>query len=650
MSINLKELKITSINDVLIPEELKSCIKEEEPIIEENEEEEKHELQRKIKELFECDKTRENDDLYSIGLDILKIDGFEYLQELIDKYDEVEDDIDHYLSDACKYGAEKCFAYMKLKFGINDLSLIKDAIEGGNKNIFMTLVNEGAKVTPDLLNDAIKYHHDNIFDFIIDNLEDDNLPIDTYITNCLVFRNIKALFFFINNGANIQCTIEYDYCEYDILSFMIHRYPFELIKYFVETLKVDVNSVTKIKKAYVKYKTPLMFAIRDIELVEYLINHGADVNVSIPQTAGYGNYRWPSKKCPLFMAIKKHEDDVAKLLITKGCNVNVTCWDEQNTMLGGTLITPLMVAILRKNYDMVKFLIDHGADVNLGQCKYDYHVHSRIGKKCYCTALTLSLICYSFQSFNPQISDLLIEHGADINKVYWEEVDTDVYYDFKPDYSPQRSFSPLGVTIRVGETEAALYLIEKGCDINVKIFSCDRMVSYENWDIGFGNDWSYEEYSELSVLAYAIDFDRFELAKCLISRGVPVNSIEFKVSELTIDKEICTKSITKTTPLEIVYSKLKFYDNEFKLSKDKHFIQSIKQCIEIINALRNAGADMFPKLNKKLFLSDGTLCRNETIDIKLDIPQQEDLPLDIDPLFDPISDPIFNDEFFTTIC
>lgn len=646
MSINLKELKITSINDVLIPEELKSCIKEEEPIIEENEEEEKHELQRKIKELFECDKTRENDDLYSIGLDILKIDGFEYLQKLFDKYDEVEDDIDHYLSDACKYGAEKCFAYMKLKFGIKDLSLIKDAIEGGNKNIFMTLINEGAKVTPDLLNDAIKYHHDNIFDFIIDNLEDDNLPIDTYITNCLVFRNIKALFFFINNGANIQCTIEYDYCEYDILTFMIHRYPFELIKYFVETLKVDVNSVTKIKKEYVKYKTPLMFAIRDIELVEYLINHGADVNVSIPQTAGYGNYRRPSKKCPLFLAIKKHEDDVAKLLITKGCNVNVTCWDEQNTMLRGTLITPLMVAILRKNYDMVKFLIDHGADVNLGQCKYYYHAHSHIRKNCYCTALTLSLICYSFQSFNPQISDLLIEHGADINKVYWEEVDTDVYYDFKPDYSPQRSFSPLGVTIRVGETEAALYLIEKGCDINVKIFSCDRMESYTNWHIGFGNYWSYEEYSELSVLAYAIYFDRFELAKCLISRGVPVNSIEFKVSELTIDEEICTKSITKTTPLEIVYSKFKFYDNEFKLSKDKHFLQSIKQCIEIINALRNAGADMFPKLNKKLFLSDGTLCRNETIDIKLDIPQQEDLPLDIDPLFDPINP----DEFFTTIC
>lgn len=91
----------------------------------------------------------------------------------------------------------------------------------------------------------------------------------------------------------------------------------------------------------------------------------------------------------LILAIQKKQNDVVKMMIEKGANINVKNLNGQ---------TPLHVAILTNNIEIAKYLIEKGADLNIKDCKGQTPLYLAILKN------------------NVEIAKLLIKKGANITE------------------------------------------------------------------------------------------------------------------------------------------------------------------------------------------------------------------------------------------
>ncbi|GIY15533.1 poly polymerase tankyrase-2 [Caerostris extrusa] len=106
-----------------------------------------------------------------------------------------------------------------------------------------------------------------------------------------------------------------------------------------------------------RQSTPLHFAAgyNRVSVVEYLLQHGADVHA---KDKGYGanvNVADLWKFTPLHEAAAKGKYEIVKLLLKK----TLICRDSQ-----GRNSTPLHLAAGYNNLDVAEFLLEHGADVN----------------------------------------------------------------------------------------------------------------------------------------------------------------------------------------------------------------------------------------------------------------------------------------------
>ena len=86
-----------------------------------------------------------------------------------------------------------------------------------------------------------------------------------------------------------------------------------------------------------------------LEKIQLLINNGANIN------SNFEDYLY---NCPLYISIYNNNYDLIKLLIDKGCDVNISCSIE---------FTPLSIAILsikdeNIKYKIVKLLLDSGSN------------------------------------------------------------------------------------------------------------------------------------------------------------------------------------------------------------------------------------------------------------------------------------------------
>ena len=86
------------------------------------------------------------------------------------------------------------------------------------------------------------------------------------------------------------------------------------------------------------------FSAKPLDIVEYLISKGADVNIGF-----YGI-------SPLHLAVFTGNRQLCELLVSQGASVNAG--DNNGS-------TPLHIAALRGNKDIALFLISSGADVNI---------------------------------------------------------------------------------------------------------------------------------------------------------------------------------------------------------------------------------------------------------------------------------------------
>lgn len=111
-----------------------------------------------------------------------------------------------------------------------------------------------------------------------------------------------------------------------------------VVELLINHVKINASNRLKI--------TPLLYAVTtgNLEIVELLINHGADVNK--PRNDG---------STALMLAIYHNHIDIVRLLICRGANIKAT---NQNGLF------PLAIAAYAKNNNIAKILIGAGADLN----------------------------------------------------------------------------------------------------------------------------------------------------------------------------------------------------------------------------------------------------------------------------------------------
>jgi ankyrin repeat protein len=177
-------------------------------------------------------------------------------------------------------------------------------------------------------------------------------------------------------------------------------------------------------------QTPLTLATyhKNRDLVELLLNRGAQVDDR------FTSKKWCPGETPLFMTSAcsgTNAIEIAKLLLHHGAKLNVTCgfWSEtplhRAAMFGGcteimsallnqstcteNIInakdrkgrTPLHVAVQSQNSDKVRMLLEAGADPS---------AHDN------CDETALHLCCKSESASASEIVQLLLDHGALVNK------------------------------------------------------------------------------------------------------------------------------------------------------------------------------------------------------------------------------------------
>ena len=210
--------------------------------------------------------------------------------------------------------------------------------------------------------------------------------------------------------------------------------------------------------------TPLHWAVKNgnKEIVEYLINNGADIN---------GKTFCP----PLSWAAIYNQPDMALLLIKKGADVNA-----KDSYQNGA--TPLYLAAENGHFQIVKILIENGAEINTQ------------------TNNGVTPLYQAAKNGFGEIVQLLIENGADINM------------------KNKNDETALHAATQTGSKEIAELLINNGANINDKI-SWQRRKSIQ----GSQGRWTIENLS-LTPLDIAARWNYPGIARMLIENGVESNS------------------------------------------------------------------------------------------------------------------------------
>ena len=246
------------------------------------------------------------------------------------------------------------------------------AANGGHTQIIDLLIDYGAKVDKKhkfdmsaLMCAAAKGHSD-VVDLLVEHgakvdlKAKDGMTALSWAANQGHLDIVKLL---VSYGADLNAEHSFPWAA--------HYGYIEIVKYFLDQ-GVDIDTKDKTGGA-----TALSHAMQHIDVVDFLIKHGADVNQR--RQGGFG-------ATPLIFAIQSGSLDIVELLINNGADV-----DKKQS--GGFKLTPLACAIISGSFDMVKLFIDNGADVNKKVKKATPLLFAREGR----------LI---------NIIELLIEHGA----------------------------------------------------------------------------------------------------------------------------------------------------------------------------------------------------------------------------------------------
>ena len=197
-----------------------------------------------------------------------------------------------------------------------------------------------------------------------------------------------------------------------------------------------------------------------------LLDNGADVNEPELPIGGC-NHGYT----PILMASDAGANEVVKLLIERGANVNAV-------LTSGYECTSLGLAVIHDNKELMKILVENGANM---------------GPRSLVTSMSLHKAC---KSDVPEIVETLIKNVADVNNYYCD------YYG-NPHYGHH-----------------ALTLLHTTICYATSIKIVDLLVQY-------GADVEKQSEGGQTALLMALFEDQYEMAKVLIENGANVNFINF---------------------------------------------------------------------------------------------------------------------------
>lgn len=170
---------------------------------------------------------------------------------------------------------------------------------------------------------------------------------------------------------------------------------------FMELVSEDIPNLEKIKEFLAMQNfdlnrpdwqgRPIFIWCRHIPTLEFLLNHGANVNAMCSGCfEGMSVVQFIAKN----QCMGKVNNDHFEFIVKNGANVNY--FDPNSN--GESGLTPLMLAVKGSSFDRLKILLDNGADVNLKAVN----------------GMTPLMMAASKQHCK-EIINLLLEKGADIN-------------------------------------------------------------------------------------------------------------------------------------------------------------------------------------------------------------------------------------------
>jgi ankyrin repeat protein len=234
----------------------------------------------------------------------------------------------------------------KINFLLNHGANINTALQGVRKGDIETinfLLNHGADINTAFYC-AIRKGDIETINFLLNRGEDINKwPFsESPLKWAFDFEDIdaiKAIMPFWRKDINVPCGV-----RQTLLTIAVGKGNIEIIEYLL-SCGADINAVNGWKE------TPLVFAISmcnnpnfrggRLKVVEYLLKHGA--NASTPD---------PKGKFPLELAIELEDSNLLSYLLEHGADVNV--------IPNGR--SPLWLAILSGKLDLVSCLLEHGAN------------------------------------------------------------------------------------------------------------------------------------------------------------------------------------------------------------------------------------------------------------------------------------------------
>ncbi len=426
-------------------------------------------------------------------------------------------------------------------------------------------------------------------------------------------NDLSMIKFLVKNGAKYDSLkgVIYDEDTYygSLLAIAAGFGYDDMLKYFVEDLKLDINKkeYSWTAKDYTGW-TPLQWTINleNNDLSKYLINHNADVNLA--SSNGY---------TPLIIAVLNNLYDMAELLIDKGAEVNFKVPNTNEDYANFSAIH--FAAFSDSTSKMLKLLIDNGANVNL-------QLDDTVEYGGY-TPLLFAIITEQYNNF-----DFLLKNGADINLANADGYSPFLLaIDYELENYAQELISRNADISQVGENEiTALHLacqyafstkfiqqlIDAGANVNATISDT-------------ASSWDNPGFTPLHFVAD--DIEKYKYAKILLLNDANINAKDaYSITPLhlackddlnlalvklfiTNGADVNAKDIDGYTPLQYACMYTEYEDIAKFLIENGANINTLDNAgnTPLINAAKSGNAEIFKYLYKN----------NADIDLKNDLNQ-----------------------------
>ena len=463
------------------------------------------------------------------------------------------------LSFCAFYGSIKCFKY----FVNNNTDIVEEnclfAIAGGNFEIIHILEQKGQQFDTNSFEIAIKFHRNDIGDWLILNFDTFIIPLQL----CLEYFNEEAFVYFLDNTDNLcnkttdnsssstLCQACYN-CSLECVSLLLERdanvsegaYPplyyschngdFATAKLLIEH-SADVNqTIDFMFHSIITNSLYKACSYGSFDLVNLLIENKADVN----KESKFSSY----SSSPLYLACFNSHYDIVKLLLENGADVN------KGKIEKGELFTPLYLAASVGSIELTKLLLDYGADPNLGSktplCIAVLLHHTKIVKillehKADPNKGKETALCVACSKRFADLVTLLMKNGADVNagsptplNIVCTNNDMKIF-QLLLDNKAEINFGeepPFYTAFTKKNLEIASILLQNGADIN-KEYKSKTALSYlcehngdesqVNYLIDHGANLNI---GKITPLGYAVQSNNKVLIDLLLKRGADVNA------------------------------------------------------------------------------------------------------------------------------